>query len=212
MWRNLGIPFIIHCTHFMHGFNLAIKEKLTSNLKIFSEVKAFCDELNGEYIIFHPGIEGSLKDSIEQIQRIKDKRLLVENKPYISMYGDRCRGSLYEELEEIAHICNIGFCLDIAHAINTAFHLKTESFRYLNKMLTLHPQVVHISDGKMQERHDRHLNIGDGDFNFKNIRKIILKADTKYLTVETCKRYNNLSDFVKDVKEIKELININNGR
>jgi len=203
IWRDLEIPFIIHCTHFMHGFNLAAPEKLQSNVKIFAEVKAFCDELHGKYIIFHPGIEGTLESSVEQINTIYDKRLLVENKPYISMYGDLCRGSQYEELESIIKLCKIGFCLDIPHAFNTAFHLKTDGYKYTEKMLKLNPSVIHISDGKIKGVHDKHLNIGDGDFDFRRIKKIISVSNAQYLTLETCKNDNELNSFVVDGEKIR---------
>jgi len=207
MWRNLEIPFIIHCTHFMHGFNLAAKKKLQSNLEIFAEVKAYCDELNGAYIIFHPGIKGALESTIEQVNRIKDKRLLVENKPYISMQEDRCRGSSYEELETIINSCKIGFCLDVPHAINAAFHLKRDCYTYLKKMVTLSPMVIHISDGEVKEIHDKHLNLGEGDFDFKAIKGIISHSRAPYLTLETNKNCDRLSDFVEDIKKIKKIIN-----
>jgi len=207
IWRDLEIPFIIHCTHFMHGFNLAAPEKLQSNVKIFAKVKAFCDELHGKYIIFHPGIEGTLESSVEQINTIYDKRLLVENKPYISMLNDYCRGSSYEELEIIINSCNVGFCLDIPHAINTAIHLEKDYYIYPERLLTLSPKVIHISDGNIKTIHDKHLNIGEGDFNFLKIKKIITKAsNAEYITIETCKNCDDLNDFAIDIKRMKEIL------
>ena len=206
-WRKLNIPFIIHCTHFMHGFNLARKNRLHNNLKMFSEVRTFCDDLNGKYIIFHSGVKGRLANTIEQTKRMNDKRLLVENKPYISMVRDRCRGSLYEELEEIINSCKIGFCLDIPHAINAAFHLKREVYKYLEKMLMLSPKVIHISDGSIKAIHDKHLNIKEGDFDFAEIRRIISLSRARYLTLETHRKKGGLSDFVDDVKKLKKIIN-----
>jgi len=205
-WRNLNIPFLIHCTHTIHGFNLAIKEKFENNLRIFAEVKAFCDALDGKFIIFHPGIKGSLEDSIQQINALNDKRLLVENKPYISMSGRICRGSMYEELHQIITSCNVGFCLDIAHVINAAFHLKIDYLNYLERMLTLDPQVIHISDGEIKEKHDRHLNIGHGGFDFRRIAKIIALSNTRYLTLETDRSGDTLDDFIEDTKKMKGMM------
>lgn len=205
-WHNLNIPFLIHCTHTIHGFNLAIKEKFENNLKIFAEVKAFCDALDGKFIIFHPGIMGYLGESIQQINSMNDKRLLVENKPYISMSGRTCRGSMYEELQRIIVSCNVGFCLDIAHVINAAFHLKIDYISYLEKMLTLSPQVVHISDGEIKTKHDRHLNIGHGEFDFKRISKIIALSNARHLTLETDRSGDALEDFVEDIMKMKGIM------
>lgn len=204
MWQALDIPIIIHCTHFMHGFNLANEEKLQNNLRIFAEVKSFCDELKSKCIIFHPGMKGTLESAIEQTKLMKDERLLVENKPYISMYGDRCRGSSYEELEAIITSCKVGFCLDIPHAINAAFHLKEDIYKYIEKMLRLSPKILHISDGNVKAIHDEHLNIGEGDYDFTKIKKIISLSDADYVTLETRKSNMEFTDFVEDLKKIKE--------
>ena len=202
MWRNLKISYIIHCTHSMHGFNLAIEEKLKGNLKIFSEVKAFCDDLGGKYIIIHPGIGGVLESVTGQINAINDKRLLVENMPYVSMFGDGCKGSTYEELKMIINSCNVGFCLDAAHAITTAFHLVVNSFEYMKRMLNLAPEVIHISDGR-KEIHSEHLNIGQGEFNFTEIKNIIALSNAKYLTLESPKGGDGLNNFTDDLKKVK---------
>jgi deoxyribonuclease IV len=207
IWHKLGIPFIIHCTHFMHGFNLAEENKRKRNMEIFSEVRAFCDKLNGKYIILHPGVEGRPKETIRQINLLKDKRLLLENKPYISLYGDQCRGSICEELKEIINSCKIGFCLDISHAFNAAFHIKADRYKYVKRMLNLKPSVIHISDGIKGGIHDKHLNIGEGDFDFNKIKKIINFSGARWLTIETRKKRSDLEDFVEDTEKIKNLIN-----
>ena len=205
IWQDTGIPFIVHCTHFMHGFNLADENKFNDNLNMFREVRAFCDGLNGEFIIFHPGVEGSVESSIEQINHLKDTRLLVENKPYISMVGERCRGSMYEELKKIIDACNVGFCLDIPHAINAAIHLKIDYYNYLLTMLRLGPKVIHVSDGNIKAIHDEHLNIGNGNFDFIKIKEIISNSSALYLTLETCKNSNNLEDFREDIRRMKNI-------
>ncbi|MBU0477142.1 sugar phosphate isomerase/epimerase [bacterium] len=202
MWNSLKIPYIIHCTHYMHGFNLADKERFKDNLKMFSEVKAFCDKLNGKHIIIHPGIGDSIENTTEQINILSEKRLLVENMPYVSMFGDDCRGSVYEELKTIVDSCNVGFCLDVAHAITTAFHLGIDSFEYMKKMLSLSPGILHISDGTKQI-HGKHLNIGDGEFNFEEIKKIIALSSAEYITLELPKENNWIHSFTEDLKKIK---------
>jgi len=202
MWRNLKIPCIIHCTHSMHGFNLAIKDEHQNNLRMFSEVRAFCDKLDGKYIIVHPGIGGSMENTIEQINAMNDRRLLIENMPYVSMFGDDCIGSVYEELKTIVDSCNIGFCMDVAHAIITAFHLELNNFEYMKKMLNLAPEVIHISDGRKQ-KHASHLNIGDGDFDFEEIKKITALSNAEYITLELPKGNDWIHSFTEGSKKIK---------
>ncbi len=206
IWRKLGIPIIIHCMHFLHGFNLAGKNKCKKNIEMFSEAQAFCDKLNGKYIIFHPGVEGKIEESIRQINLLNDKRLLVENKPYVSMINDYCRGSSYEEINKILNSCDIGFCLDISHAFNMAYHIKQDKFKYAKKMLSLSPKVIHICDGKLSAIHDKHLHIGQGEYDFIKIKKIVSFSKAELLTIETCKNSDKLTDFVEDIKKIKNIM------
>lgn len=70
-WQKLNIPFVVHCPHFIHGFNLAQKEKAKFNKKIYKEVKIFADKLNAKYIIFHGGIDGNIYETAEQLKIFK---------------------------------------------------------------------------------------------------------------------------------------------
>ena len=78
-WKELNIPFIIHAPHFAHGFNLAKKEKEGSNLEIYKEVKQFADELNAQFIIFHGGIDGDIKETARQLASFNEPRALIES-------------------------------------------------------------------------------------------------------------------------------------
>lgn len=207
LWENLNIPFIIHCAHSIHGFNLAAADKIENNLRLFSEARNFCDQLKSQYIIIHPGIEGTLEESIQQINSLRDERLLVENKPHISMHGEYCRGSTFVELQKIIDSCGIGFCLDIPHAFNTALNIKKDYVAYTKELLSLSPKLIHISDGKFSEKHETHLNIGEGEFDFEKIRKIIVNSGVQYVTLETRKKNNGLFDFVNDLNKIRKLFN-----
>jgi sugar phosphate isomerase/epimerase len=51
-----------------------------------------------------------------------------------------------------------------------------------------------------------HLNIGQGEVDFKKINKILSKNNIKikYTTIETSKKNNNLLDFKEDVERLRE--------
>ena len=123
-WKELKIPYIIHCPHFAHGFNLAKKEKEKSNLQIFDEVKQFADALNAKYIVVHGGIDGNVLETARQFALLKEERALIENKPYEAipnrMGGKFCRGYSPEEIEIIKDTAKCGFCLDFGHAVCSA--------------------------------------------------------------------------------------------
>jgi sugar phosphate isomerase/epimerase len=205
IWQSVSIPFILHCTHSIHGFNLAIKEKLDSNLSIFSEVKNFAEGLNAGYIVVHPGVEGAVSESIRQIILLGDRRLLVENKPYFSMYGDRCRGATIEELREIMKACDSGSCLDISHALNVSWNLKKDHAAYIRELLSLSPKLIHISDGIFMRNHESHLSIGEGEFDFSSIRELILNSGVQKMTLETPKKNEGLSDFIRDLTKVRQI-------
>ena len=92
-WKGLNIPVVIHAPHSSHGFNLSDKKSRSRNLKMFVEVKKFADSLTSDYIIMHPGLTGEAEETVEQIKIMNDKRILVENMPFVSLMGTKCIGS-----------------------------------------------------------------------------------------------------------------------
>ena len=102
-WKKLNIPFIMHNSHFMHGFNLARDDKRQHNLKIYKQTRQFADELNAKYIIFHGGIDGEVEETARQLASLDEPRALIENKPLRALPnrmggGNFCRGATVEEL------------------------------------------------------------------------------------------------------------------
>ena len=132
-WKKLDIPFIVHCPHFAHGFNLAKIKKKESNFKIYQQVKHFADELNAKYIIFHGGIDGNVKETAKQLASFNDPRALIENKPMIAlpnkMGGEFCRGYNPNEIRLIKETAKCGFCLDFGHAICSANSQKIDVYK-----------------------------------------------------------------------------------
>ena len=163
-WKELKIPFIIHCPHFAHGFNLAKREKAESNKRIFVQVQKYADELNAPYIVVHGGIDGDIRETAIQMTMLNEPRALIENKPYKAPLGNRnlCRGYNKEEIKKIMKEIGCGFCLDIGHAICTANSLNQEPYRFLKDFNSLKPVMYHLSDGEITSDIDKHLHFGDG--------------------------------------------------
>lgn len=203
--KNHNIPFTLHAPHFMHGINLADKEKETFNMKIFEQVKAFSDELDANYVVIHGGIEGKVEETIRQLKMINLSNMLIENKPYIAPIGERfCRGAFIEEIKHIITEVGCGFCLDVGHAICSANSFKKEPYSYLEEFNNLKPVCYHLSDGFIDSEIDKHLNFGGGNFDFNRIFDIIDRD--KNIAIETKKNSKeNLDDFVKDVRFLKGL-------
>lgn len=206
-WKKIEIPFIIHCPHFAHGFNLAKKEKKGSNRKIFDEVQKYADILNAKYIVIHGGIDGNVEETATQLASFCEPRALIENKPMIAlpnkMGGKFCRGYNIEEIKYIKNVANCGFCLDFGHAICSANSQDREIYSYCEEFLSLNPQMFHLTDNMdITSPYDSHLHLGEGELDLEKIKKIL--PQNAIITLETVKNSKeNLDDFIKDSKCMK---------
>ena len=210
-WKTLEIPFIIHCPHFAHGFNLAKREKQESNRKIFSEVQKYADELNAPYIVVHGGIDGDIRETAVQMTLLNEPRALIENKPYVAipnrMGGEFCRGYNVDEIKTVIESANCGFCLDFGHAICAANSIKQPVYSYIEQFLKLNPDMYHLTDIEdITSPYDSHPHLGTGQLDIKRVLGYI--PEGKHITFETIKNSKeNLDDFIEDMNYLKSLEN-----
>lgn len=200
LWQKLKIPFILHAPHFMHGVNLANKDKFEYNQQIYSQVEQYRIALDAKYTIVHSGMEGDINETIRQLKIIKPKDILIENKPYRAPLYERnyCRGYDINEVYQVISKINCGFCLDIGHAICTANSLGKDPYKFVKEFNKLKPQMYHISDGQIDSDLDMHLHFGDGNYDFDKIFSIIDKS--KFISIETSKdSKTDLNDFEIDM-------------
>ncbi len=201
-WKNLNIPFTLHCPHSAHGFNLAKVELSDSNRKLFNEVRKFADGLNVDYIIIHGGLDGDYKETARQLKALNEPRALIENKPYRAVpkiaQDKTCIGYNKEQIEYIKNESGCGFCLDFNHAICAANSFKINYLDYLQEMMTLKPEMFHLADmEKADAEIDTHLHLGEGQVNLKSLMRF-LSVNSK-VSLETAKNSKtSLDDFIKD--------------
>lgn len=203
-WEKLKIPFTVHAPHFNQGINLADYDKFDFNKKIFNEVFKWADALQAEYIVFHPGVQGNINETIRQIKILRDERMIVENKPPLQIPSRReCRGANLEEIKLIVNEAKLKTCLDIGHAICSANYFNKAPYDYLEEFQKLNPVYYHIADNYIDNIEDQHLNLGGGNYDLHKIFKIInLKNNS--VTLETNKKSKiNLDDFIEDVNTFK---------
>jgi len=200
----LEIPYVIHAPNFLNGgLNFAKRESLDKNFEMVDETLRFADKLKAEIIIFHPGVSGDIKETALQMRRIKDFRVVVENKPYYAIGGEFvCNGYSPEEIKLIMQNVAVGFCFDIGHAINSANSQKIDPWKYLDDFNRLHPKIYHLSDGFFDSVYDEHIHLGDGNCDIGRILKLMpLRA---FVTIETAKDFkDSLVDFEKDLELLK---------
>ncbi len=206
-WKDFDIPFVIHAAHCLHGVNLSKKSHKTVNRNAYEEAKKFADILQAEEIIFHPGLAGEVLETVRQINSFKDKRIVIENKPFIALNGKRCVGGSISDIRSIMKKCGVGFCLDITHAVKYAYSNEIDCLSFLRDFALLKPRLIHITDGCASAAFDEHIPLGKGDFDFAGIVKALGSQRDVMVTLETPKKLSSgLGDFRKDVLFLNKIL------
>jgi deoxyribonuclease IV len=205
-WKNLEIPYVIHGPHSELGVNLARREGLEKNLICIEEAFHYADILKAEKIIFHSGINGSIKETEYQLRKRYDPRMVIENKPYYTIRNDGsiCAGNSPGEIKYLIDTLNVGFCLDIAHAICAARARNVTEFDYIKEFIDLSPSIYHLTDGHSENSMDQHLHFGEGNYRIREIMNLL--PDNVSITIESVKSSDRgLEDFEKDLMYLKRL-------
>ncbi|MFC1630141.1 TIM barrel protein [Patescibacteria group bacterium] len=203
-FQKIEVPYIIHIPHSSFGLNIADKEKEKFNLEIINQNIKWADELSAKYLILHPDF-GEIKTAKNLLKKIEDKRILIENMPKVGINMEKMVGFAPEQIKELMG-GKFGFCLDLNHAIKAAISLKKDYKNHIKDFLKLQPKVFHISDGNLNKEKDEHLNIGEGEYDFKFLLNCIKNNDSKLVTLEIPR--NNLNSFEENLENLKKLNHI----
>ncbi len=201
LFQKMKLPYIIHIPHSSFGLNIADKRKEEFNLKTINQSIKWADKLSAKYLILHPGF-GKIQTAKIFLEKIKDKRILIENMTKVGTNNEKMLGFTPEQIKELTGD-RFGFCLDFNHAIKAAIALKKDYKKYIKDFLKLNPKVFHISDGSLKIEKDEHLNIGEGEYDFKFLADCVKENQSKYITIETPR--NNLNSVEEDLKNVKNL-------
>lgn len=197
-----NIPYIIHIPTEKFGLNIGDKTKKEFNLKIINTCIKWADKLNAKYIIQHADY-GSLDYAKNLLKDVHDERIVIENMPKVGINGEKMLGYEPEQLKELMSVGNFGFCLDFGHAVKTSVNMGRDYKEYINELLKLKPNMFHISDCDLKNEIDEHLNVGEGELDFKFLKECILSAKSGYVTLETPRK--NLNSFNENLNNLKKL-------
>jgi endonuclease IV len=206
LWKDMPVPFVIHAPHFKDGLNFAKKDNERVNFDMACEALKFADELKAAIVIFHPGVNGDIRETARQLNIINDGRIVIENKPYYG-YGDNliCNGSSPEEILYLIEETQAGFCFDFGHAVCAANAKGLNQIEYMEKFLELKPRIYHLTDGDYFGLYDSHEHYGEGNFPIE--RMINLIPAGSHITNEAVKNSEDgLFDFEKDILFLKSLL------
>lgn len=206
IWRDLGVPFMLHCPHGAHGFNLAKVELAESNARTFTEVQQFADALHAGVIVVHGGNRGDINETIRQLRHLNDLRICIENKPRVSLTGGICIGHSPQEIVRILESPGVGgFVLDFGHAICAANSAQVDPFTYVGEFMKSGPNIFHVGDGDRTSERDHHFNLGRGSFDLARLVSLVPPGSS--LTVETpTDLTQGLRDFVENVQHLRTIL------
>ncbi len=203
-FRRIKLPYIIHIAHDNFGVNISDREKEAFNLGVINNCIEWADMLNAKYLILHPGF-GKIETTKKFLEKINDKRILIENMPMVGLNNEKMIGYTPEQVKELKEN-KFGFCLDFGHAIKAAISLKKDYKKFIKEFLKLNPKILHIADGTFNSGKDEHLNIGEGEYDFNFLKECLEKSNIEYITMETPR--TNLNSLKEDLENLKKLKSI----
>jgi len=183
------VPIIIHAQHYIFGDNPADKSRIEKNALSINFARGVADLAGAKRIILHPGIisNGSCSEehSASFIRSLKDKRIIIENQPHFKEFSCLC--TTPENTGEFIRKTGTGLCLDINHAIETAFMKGIDCNKLIKEFIKLKPVHYHLGGQRLDKGADgrilSHLPFQDSILNLKEILGFL--PENAEITLET---------------------------
>jgi len=201
-----GLPLIYHAPNFNHSFSITNHDDVYN--RSIETIREHIKVLGNNPIIFHPGcIQDPEQDNVEQlISTIRELKfdIILENVPKKGYNVDlNLLIHKPEEYEEVIRETGVKFCLDVGHAVAAARTEAADPIDFIKKFMALKPYMYHVCDSNINEEHDSHLPIGEGNIPLGDIMKLI--GDAR-MTLETPRKdYINLTDDIENIRKLKSL-------
>lgn len=202
-WKKATFPFVVHCPHSGHGFNLARPELRSANAEKFAEARLFLDTLGASLMVVHPGNNGDPGEAARQLKALDEPRIALENKPRLGLGDETCLGATLDHMRELLDRSGLSrTVLDFGHAIHSANVLGLDADTVIDDLASLEPVLFHLNDGHYDGRYDEHLHFGDGSFDIP--RLVGRVPDGRRVTLETPRsREGGLNDLRADVEWLR---------
>jgi endonuclease IV len=191
-FRDAGLPTVIHVTSERFGVNIADPAARDLSRALLASSLEWADLLGSEFLILHPG-HGRPEDAGEFLDRVDDRRLLIENMPKTGMAGERMVGYDPAQVSALRR-GRFGFCLDLNHAIKASISLKKDYRALVREFLALGPSVFHIADGSLGSDRDEHLPLGAGEYDISFLKRCITGSGGGRVTFETPRLQGSLAE------------------
>lgn len=204
-WKGKRIPFVVHAPHSLSGLNFSKPEMEMRNIELAEQSFRWADLVHADTVIFHPGTGGSLKETVRQASKLRDSRMIMENKPHDGLDGSICVGSSPGEIKKLTEALGVGFCLDFGHAIEAANSYGQEPIGFVKQFLDMKPRMFHMTDGDYSGKMDRHDAYGQGDF---PLDKLLSMVPSGFRLTDEAKRKNpeSLDEYLADRNFVRGIL------
>lgn len=168
-----GIPIVVHAPHHGHhvnpcapdAFETGRRDLLDAHIETaMMQTFEAADKLGAPLIVLHAGrYEDGKRAEAEStfasfLDRYRDPRIILENLP--SVYaGYRLLGNTAGDLQRLAGVCSLSFCLDFAHLHCTASYMHRDFAGLLREFDQLDISLHHLSGSPARSVSDRHLTL-----------------------------------------------------
>ena len=180
-----GIPVAIHAAHVgrFHDFLIGDHE-----LDVWKQVLALTDFFASSVIVVHPGRNHTIESFKENLMKIDDPRIYIENMAGLDIDSNPMFG---QNIDDLARICELKpICFDFEKAVKAACYQKLDYKEYIEEALQkLAPTYFHISGGNKESSIDEHLDLASSNFDLPWIKQVLESREgEKMLVFETPKR------------------------
>lgn len=224
---SFGTEFTIHAPHIdsrIEGLKIDFSTNNEKNFIVMGKVIEIAAKIGAEYIVVHPGSQSGSKKSLNlnlrnlihlcTLAEEYGVTLLLEN--LFDREGGNKIGVLPREIYHIIEMVdseNLKINLDIGHAFiaSNAYGLSLEDYFELGGYI--HQMHLHDNFGLLESEEalfgDRHLPLGLGKINFREVFKNISKTNTRNLILEV--KNSTREDTLKSLAQIREFCSLRSG-
>ncbi len=203
--RQFSGPIIIHAQHYVFGDNPADKARIEKNASSINFARGVADLAGAKRIILHPGVIANSNCSEENaaafVKMLKDGRIIIENHPYIEGLNYLC--TTPEETKRFMKKADVGLCLDINHAIETAFMKGIGCNKLIKDFIKLKPVHYHLGGQRLEKgangRILSHLPFKDSTLDLREILGFLPK--NAEITLETEPNIEKTEDDLSRVRK-----------
>ncbi|MFH1077786.1 MAG: hypothetical protein V1745_00675 [Patescibacteria group bacterium] len=198
------IPMTVHAPT-DRGFHEFIMGE--EQLVIWRETLHLADLVRATSIIVHPGLAHTVDSFFENLAKIDDPRMLIENMAGLDLYGNPMFGQRLDDLATIRTRKPV--CFDIEKAVKAATHQGRPWQEFLEEGLrSLQPSYFHISGGDASNPMDEHDDLWTSTYDVAAVKRMLERISNDReisLIFEVPKKDGTLENDMRNMEHFRGL-------